>query len=73
MKPLAGRFFLPEEDKTPDTHPVAVLSYNIWKGYFNSNPSVVGSVVKINGNSFNVIGIAPESFQGTLTGLAADV
>ena len=73
VKPLAGRFFLPEEDKTPDTHPVAVLSYNIWKGYFNSNPSVVGSVVKINGNSFNVIGIAPESFQGTLTGLAADV
>src|SRR5438045_8174397 len=47
VKPLAGRFFLPEEDKTPDTHPVAVLSYNIWKGYFNSNPSVVGSVVKI--------------------------
>ena len=73
VKPLSGRFFLPEEDRTPDTHPVAVISYNIWKGYFNSSPSVVGSIIKINGHSFNVIGIAPESFQGTITGLATDV
>jgi predicted permease len=73
VKPIAGRFFLPEEDRTPDTHPVAVISYNLWKGYFNSNPSLVGTAIKINGHSFNVIGIAPESFQGTITGLATDV
>ena len=26
----AGRFFLPEEDRTPGTHPVAVLSHSFW-------------------------------------------
>lgn len=73
VNPISGRFFVPEEDKTPDTHPVAVIGYNLWKSYFNTNPSVVGSVIKINGRSFNVIGIAPEGFQGTITGLATDV
>src|SRR5947209_10920979 len=27
VKPALGRAFLPEEDQTPDSHPVAVISY----------------------------------------------
>src|SRR5216684_4911829 len=29
-RPVAGRTFLPEEDRTPGTSPVVVLSYNFW-------------------------------------------
>src|SRR5690348_3282733 len=31
VKPLHGRTFLPEEDKTRLTHPVVVLSYDGWQ------------------------------------------
>jgi predicted permease len=73
VKPVAGRFFLPEEDKTVDTHPVAVVGYNLWSSYFNSNPGLVGNTIKLNGHPFNVIGIAPQGFEGTVTGLSTDV
>src|ERR1700755_2315521 len=36
-----GRGFLPEEDKTPNTHPVVVLSGGLWRTRFNSDPSIV--------------------------------
>ncbi len=29
--PAQGRGFLPEEDRTPGTHPVAVISDRLWK------------------------------------------
>src|SRR5207244_2458350 len=31
IRPLTGRFFLPEEQSTPGTHPVAVVSHGAWQ------------------------------------------
>jgi hypothetical protein len=31
VKAARGRTFLPEEDKTPGTHPVVVLSHGLWR------------------------------------------
>ncbi len=42
VKPMLGRAFLPEEDQTPDSHPVVVLSYGCWQKRFGSDPSIVG-------------------------------
>jgi predicted permease len=65
VKPILGRTFLPEEDKTRLSHPVVVLSYEGWQRRFAGNPSVVGSDILINNHQFRVIGIAPEGFKGT--------
>ena len=65
VKPLHGRTFLPEEDKTRLTHPVVVLSYDGWQRRFAGDPNVVGTDVLINNHQFRVIGIAPEGFKGT--------
>ncbi len=65
LRPSAGRFFLPEEDKTPGTHPVMVLSYSSWEGRFGKEPSVIGRELTLNGHVFMVIGVGPEGFQGT--------
>ncbi len=73
LKPVRGRFFLPEEDRTPDAHPVAVISYSLWHRHFNSDPDLIGKTVTLNGHGFTVIGIAPAGFTGTLTGLAAEL
>ena len=65
VKPLHGRTFLPEEDKTRLTHPVVVLSYEGWQRRFAGDPGVVGRDVLINNHQFRVIGITPEGFKGT--------
>lgn len=65
VKPILGRAFLPEEDQTPDSHPVAVISYNCWQHRFGGDPHVVGKTVQFNSRPFTVIGVAPKGFIGT--------
>lgn len=65
VKAIKGRTFLAEEDKTPLTHPVAVVSYESWQRRFGGDPDLVGKDVLLNNHQFKVIGIAPEGFKGT--------
>lgn len=65
VKAIKGRTFLPEEDRTPNSHPVIVLSYDSWQKRFGGDPNLVGRDVLINNHQFQVIGIAPEGFKGT--------
>ena len=65
VKPALGRAFLPEEDATPDSHPVAVLSYGCWERRFGSDPAIIGQTVQFNGQPFTVVGVAPKGFIGT--------
>ena len=65
VKAIRGRTFLPEEDQTKLTHPVAVLSYESWQRRFGGDPNIVGRDVLLNNHQFHVIGIAPEGFKGT--------
>lgn len=72
VKPALGRAFLPEEDKTLDTHPVVVISHSLWQRRFAEDKSIVGKTIKLNGRAFTVIGIGPEGFYGSKYGLALD-
>src|SRR5262249_48471884 len=45
VQSLRGRTFLPEEDRTPGTHPVAVLSYGFWQRRFGGDPNLIGRTV----------------------------
>jgi len=65
VKPMLGRSFLPGEDQTPDSHPVAVISYNCWERRFGGDPAVVGRTVELNSRPFVIIGVAPKGFLGT--------
>src|SRR5918999_5743094 len=65
VKAVQGRTFLPEEDKTPLSHPVVVLSYDSWQKRFGGDPGLVGRDVLINNRQFRVIGVAPQTFKGT--------
>jgi hypothetical protein len=64
LKPAAGRYFLPNEDSVPGAHPVAVLNYGTWQGIFGGARDIVGKQVRLNGNVFTIIGIAPARFIG---------
>jgi len=65
VKPALGRDFLPEEDQTPDSHPVVILSDHCWKTRFNSDPSIIGKTVLLNNHTFRIVGVAPPGFVGT--------
>ena len=73
VNPIKGRTFLPEEDQTPGTHPVAVISHGLWQRRFNSNPAVIGQTITLNHQSLTVIGIAPPEYTGMIRGLAIEV
>jgi macrolide transport system ATP-binding/permease protein len=64
IKPSFGRVFLPEEDRTPGTHPVVVLNHSFWQSRFNSDRTVVGKTIVLNSRPFTVVGIAPAGFDG---------
>jgi predicted permease len=59
-----GRGFLPEEDLTPNTHPVVVLSDALWRSRFGADRSIVDKTIQLNGHPFTVIGVANEGFTG---------
>src|SRR5215467_14553850 len=72
VKAALGRTFLPEEDSTPNGHPVVVLGYTFWKK-LGGDPAVVGSPITLNGQSFTVIGVAPAAFTGVDVGFSPDL
>jgi macrolide transport system ATP-binding/permease protein len=73
MKPAQGRTFLPSEDATPGSHPVAVLSYGLWQRRFGGDPSIVGKTITLNRQPFSIVGVAAEGFTGTFLFGAPDV
>src|SRR5258705_1198162 len=62
-----GRTFDKAEGQTPA--PVVVLSEHLWRTRFNSDSSLIGRRISINGLSFTVVGVTPKNFIGTEVGL----
>ena len=63
VKPILGRGFTAEEDKTPGTHPVMVLGYGIWNREFAADKEVVGKVFRIDRQDYTVVGVMPSYFH----------
>src|SRR5262249_1160579 len=60
--PLLGRTLLPEDSSAGNDH-VVVLSFGLWKRAFGSDRGVLGHSVRLNGDSFTVVGVMPASFN----------
>ncbi len=73
VKPALGRTFAPEEDRTPNANPVAVMSYGCWQKRFGGDSSIIGKTVLINSHPFTVIGVAPKDFNGTEVAYAPEL
>src|SRR5260370_28691545 len=43
-----GRTFTPEDDRTPGSHPVVVLSYGYWKRHFGADSKVLNQTMLLN-------------------------
>lgn len=67
--PLLGRTFLPIEDSVPGANPVAVIGEDLWRRRFAGDSTILGSTVRVNGQSLTVIGVMGRGFRG-LSGTA---
>jgi putative ABC transport system permease protein len=61
IEPARGRTFLPGEERPGHNH-VAILSHDLWQGYFNSGPDILGRSIILDGVSYSVIGVMPRRF-----------
>ncbi len=61
-QPLLGRTFS-SLDGEAGGPPVAILSEGLWRESFQADPSIVGRIVRIGGQSRTVVGVMPASFH----------
>jgi predicted permease len=59
---LAGRTFN-DDDAKRGAAPVAILSEDLWRGYFGGDPGVIGTSIDLDKKSFTVVGIMPSAFR----------
>lgn len=72
IKPAQGRGFAADEDQTPGSKPVVVISQSLWQRRLASDQNIVGKTINLNNRAYTVIGIAPDFFKGTKFGLMMD-
>ncbi|MBI4875009.1 MAG: ABC transporter permease [Acidobacteria bacterium] len=73
IRAALGRLIGPEDDRIPGAHPVAVLSYALWKGRFGARADVAGRTITLNGFPFTVLGVSPDGFRGVELGSKLDL
>jgi putative ABC transport system permease protein len=61
VTPLVGRTFR-SEDEGPSPR-LALLGENVWRRRFSSDPSIVGRLVRLNGQPHTVLGVVADAVQ----------
>jgi predicted permease len=59
LAPSRGRSFTAEEDRAGGP-PVAMISVQLWRTRFNSDPTILGRTAQIDGVARQIIGVLPE-------------
>ena len=73
VRPFVGRGFLPSDDERPGGAPIAVISYRLWQTHFAGDSNIVGQTVELNQHPYSIVGVTPEDFQGSQTGVRTDI
>ena len=66
VTPMLGRTFSAAEDRFGSAK-VAVLSYELWQRVFGSNPTALGAAIRLDEQSYTVIGVMPAGFEFPFT------
>jgi putative ABC transport system permease protein len=66
-RPVPGRGFLPEEEQIEEPRTI-VISHELWQRRLGGRPDVVGTILRIDGEPFEVVGVAPPGFEDPIVG-----
>ena len=61
LRPIVGRAFSPDENRTPGAHPVAVISESLWRRQFAGDRDVTSKTIWLNNASYTVVGVVSVS------------
>jgi predicted permease len=64
VQPALGRLYRDEEDRPGAGSPVAVLSWRYWQRSYGGDRGALGRRLFLGSQSYTVIGVAPEGFNG---------
>jgi len=70
VRPILGRGFEPGEDIGSNAHPVAVISYEMWRDRYKGDPEIIGKLQRFDNVPHTIVGVAPQGFHGTFVGWA---
>ncbi|MEO8359393.1 MAG: ABC transporter permease [Vicinamibacteria bacterium] len=62
LKPLIGTFFTRDQNR-PGADKVIVLTQTYWTTQYGESPEVVGQEIRVNDESYKVIGVAPHELE----------
>jgi putative ABC transport system permease protein len=62
VQPASGRAFATAEE-TFGEHRKVVLGHGLWQRRFGGDPQILGQAINLNGEQYDVIGIAPSAFD----------
>ena len=62
VPPHLGRLIQPA-DARPGSPPIMVLSYAAWQDQFGADPQIVGRTIAFEGQSVEIVGVMPRSFN----------
>jgi predicted permease len=60
--PALGRLLTPADAAAPGDRPVVVLSDHAWRSRFGANPNIVGTLIELGRQRFEVVGVTPPRF-----------
>ena len=73
IRAARGRTFLPEEDKTPGTQPVVIISERFRRNHFSIDQDPLGQKITLSDVPLTIIGIAPPDYNGIALEQPTDV
>ncbi len=73
QQPQIGRLISPADNRSPDAHPVAVISDGFWARQFGRSRDIVGRTFTVSGTAVSVIGVTAPQFLGTSIHLRTDI
>lgn len=62
VQPVIGQFYT-AENGVPGKDHVAVLAQTFWEREFHADPGILGQTIKLSGDPYTVIGVAPRSLE----------
>jgi putative ABC transport system permease protein len=62
IKPVFGQFFTLKNSRVGEDK-VVVLTESFWKSHYNEDPGVLDKTMRVNGETYRIIGVAPRALE----------
>ncbi len=62
IQPQLGRALVDSDDQ-PSSRAVALLGYGLWQRKYDGSPDAVGQSIRLNSQSYTIVGVLPRSYE----------